>query len=83
MFLTQKGQNLSILLDQQELSENVIGDAVQKEFQIGEILDFTLVERQSPDYLYLICLVESGKLLIFDCKSLLVSQAAGLPHDDV
>lgn len=45
VFLTQKGTNLSILLDQQELSENVIGEAVQKELSIGEILDFTLVER--------------------------------------
>lgn len=44
---------------------------MQKEFFIGEILDFTLVERQQPDYLYLVCLVKHGKLIIFDCKNLI------------
>jgi len=71
VFLTQKATNLSILLDQQELSENVISDAVQKEAGLSEILDFTIVERQQPDYLYLVCLLKAGKLVTFDCKSLL------------
>jgi hypothetical protein len=54
---------------------------VQKEFFIGEILDFTLVERQQPDYLYLVCLVKSGKLIIFDCKNL-IQNVSGLGHHD-
>ena len=69
VFLTQKATNLSILLDQQELSENVISEAVQKETGLGEILDFTLVERH--DLFYLVCLAKSGKLVILDCRGLL------------
>lgn len=30
-----------------------------------------LVERQQPDYLYLVCLGKAGKLFVFDCKGLL------------
>jgi hypothetical protein len=57
----------------------VIGEAVQKEFFIGEILDFTLVERHQPDYLYLVCLVKPGKLIIFDCKNL-TKNVSGIGH---
>lgn len=57
----------------------MIGEAVQRELAIGEILDFTLVERQQPDYLYLVCLLKSGKLIIFDCKNL-TKNISGIGH---
>lgn len=57
----------------------MIGEAVQRELVIGEILDFTLVERQQPDYLYLVCLGKSGKLIIFDCKNL-TKNVSGIGH---
>ena len=43
LFLTSKN-NLSVLLDQQELCENVISQTVQQELAMDEIVDFTLVQ---------------------------------------
>lgn len=48
----------------------MISDAVLRETGLSEILDFTVVERKGPDYLYLACLGKGGKLVIFDCRAL-------------
>lgn len=70
VFLTGASKNISFLLNQTELTENVISEAVLHETGLTEILDFTVVERRGPDYLYLACLGKGGKLVIFDCRAL-------------
>ena len=56
----------------------MISDSVQKELQIGEILDFTLVE--SHEHLHLVCLLKH-RLLFFDCKHLLNNFGSNDPAD--
>ena len=62
---------MSILLDQQELCESVIGPNVLIDLGFADasqdvIQDFTVVGFQ-----FLVCLFSSSKLVVFDCESLL------------
>ena len=75
-FLGKSANNLSLLIDQQELCDNVIGVSVLEELGLKkkgstnsdvQILDFTLM-----DFKYLVILLSSNALIVFDCHKLLV-----------
>ena len=70
VFLNKDGSNVTILVDQSETCDDAISKAVLNEMQVGQIIDFTIVERHKPECLYLVCLAKT-KLFVFDCKTLL------------
>ena len=76
-FLGKQANNLSLLIDQQELCDNVIGVSVVEELGLKkkgsatnsdvQIVDFTLM-----DFKYLVILLSSSVLVMFDCDKLLI-----------
>lgn len=70
-FLAQNARNISFVINQDELVDNVLSVAVMEQLgfkkdsgqDLAHINDFTLI-----DYQYLIVLMNQGRVVIFDCS---------------
>ena len=75
-FLGKQARNISLVVDQQELCDKVIGDNILRELGIDvkggsssssvQILDFTLL-----NFSLLVVLLNTSDLVVFDCQQVL------------
>lgn len=81
VFLAQNARNISFVINQEELCDNVLSMDVMQNLgfkkengvDLSQINDFTLIEHQ-----YLIVLMNQGHIVVFDCSMVLSGGARQL-----
>ena len=75
-FLGKEADNISLVIDQQELCDNVISANVLEDLGIKKKAgavnsDITIVDFTLMDFHFLVVLLNTGDLVVFDCHKVL------------